>query len=303
MEIHGDELFTWSNGGQNNMQCFTIQNDTSIFVNVNSIGCSGSDTIHIQIPEQPMITSSGIPSCIGGFAGSIQVQATNGNGPYDYYCVNTNSHESTGNFTFTHTGIYSFILTDFYGCRYFHTDTLFEQENLPDINFMAHSYFGALDTLVLIANASLQPDSIRWQITPEPEIIWENDTSIAIAIQHEDSLWVEMSSFYNGCEVEFLRWLIPGNYPAYTLATTPEITIWPNPNNGEFSVSYFGEFPVDLNYQIRKLNGEIVVQENLIQAQEFTRTENLDNTYEQVYVLLIASEFFVLRKTILVVRP
>jgi hypothetical protein len=300
LEIHGDESYSWSNGGQNNMQCFSIQKDTTIYVSVNSIGCFGSDTIQINIPAQPIITATGVPSCAEGTAGSIQVQANNGNGPYDFYCIDTDIHESDGNFTFTTSGIYSFILTDAFGCRYFHTDTLSEQENLPEINFLAHSYFGNQDTLVLIVNSAVSADSISWTIEPNPNVISQDDTSIVIAFTGQDSMMVEMYGFYNGCSVSLQRWLIPGNYPNFTLSGLPELTLWPNPNQGEFTVEYTSEIPLDLNYRILKLNGELVVDAFIPQAIQFTRTEHLENEHEQLYVLLISSELFVLRKTILV---
>jgi hypothetical protein len=153
---------------------------------------------------------------------------------------------------------------------------------------------------VLIVNSAVSADSISWTIEPNPNVISQDDTSIVIAFTGQDSMMVEMYGFYNGCSVSLQRWLIPGNYPNFTLSGLPELTLWPNPNQGEFTVEYTSEIPLDLNYRILKLNGELVVDAFIPQAIQFTRTEHLENEHEQLYVLLISSELFVLRKTILV---
>ena len=148
---NGFVSYEWQNGA--NTSFYTITQSGTYWVYVTDIyGCSGSDTVNIQVQPSPALELGADTTICDG-----QILTLEPAGQYISYVWQDNS--TLPFYTVTSSGLYMLTVTNIYNCAT--TDEIFVQVTSPEAAFGTDSLLCTGDTLLLDAGAG--NDSYLWQ--------------------------------------------------------------------------------------------------------------------------------------------
>lgn len=205
-------------------------------------GCYSKDTVQVAQPAAAVsaITTTQ-PVCIGS-NGSITVNASGGTPPYKYSANNGNTFQDDAVLSDLPAGTYNVVIKDINNCQVSYAVVINPANAMPDINFLVASGKNALDTLVIKEVSMPIPDSIHWSFDPAAQVI-QNGASPRIKFNAPGNYWVAMTGYFKGCAYSVRKTVYINAYdPDAGLVYEPPIQVidtvmlYPNPNNGQFSV-------------------------------------------------------------------
>ncbi len=289
--------YSWSTSQFSNSIVVSPSITTNFIVTASSgSGCFGTDTVEVIIP--PDIKDSVITarSCDSNAIGSIVVFAKGGIAPY-YYSINNGSTFTTTN-TFQNIpfGVYSVVIKDSIGCLKQTSVTLNSNSNLPVPKFLASTKNFKSDTIVLVDVSIPKPDSVHWQLPSIASIIGGNMFNPVVLFSDTGNFSVTMKSFYGNCIINATKIVrfapfdsLQANY--HNASGIKTFSLYPNPNNGQFSI--FVEFykKQDATVQIYDVNSYKHYQQNYFSVQSFTLPIDVSNLLNGAYLLRVIGEY------------
>ncbi len=264
--------YLWSSGS-------TTQTDTILNSGIYSVqvtdanGCTGTDTIVVNINQSPIVTLGGDTATCGG---GILLDAGH---PGSSFVWNDNSTAQT--LLATATGTYFVTVTDANGC--FGSDTINVTLNAPPVaSGTASSTAVCLDD----ANVTLtgSPVGGNWS---GPGVTGNSfDPSVGVGAQTVSYTYTDN----NGCEdittVVINVNACVGYEESFALAG---ISVYPNPNNGMFAIAFDAAIG-DVFIQVIDIQGRAVMQINENNVQPgYVKYITLENMSAGLYTVRIVS--------------
>jgi hypothetical protein len=288
----GNLTYMWSNGGTTSMITGLPTNTYSVTVSDDVVaGCSASATITILtvLPCDTTIinltTSSQDESLAGANDGQATVVATGGTSPYAYLWNNGNPTATAGGLS---AGNYAVTVTDNNGCYAIAavTITVFNPCDTTSlavsIGFQNETSSGANDgQATAAATGGAAPYSY----------LWDNGNPTNAAAGLTAGTYTVTASDANGCTAIATTTISVGLITS-DKETKMNLTIFPNPNNGEFVLSFdqnTGEKKTNL--EVTNSLGQIIYSQALLLKQgnqQFTISLNEIST--GIYYVTVGSK-------------
>ncbi|GAB4137392.1 MAG: hypothetical protein Fur0041_12110 [Bacteroidia bacterium] len=235
---------TWNNNaGQGSPVTVYPQDSLEYIVLVqDALGCIGQDTTWVFVPDPVSDSVQSFQPCDSSVAGGqIQIFSTGGVPPYSYSNDNGMTWQSIGVFPNLTYGSYSFLVKDSLGCIHALNADISSNSAQADPDFIVATNPEATDSLVFVDISNPRPDSVSWDFPAFVSII---DTSMfSPIVMFPDTGWylVTMHAFYPGCELNVTKNITVQPFDAdnaelWNTNGIDSLVIFPNPNNGIFTV-------------------------------------------------------------------
>lgn len=237
--------FSWNHSAGNGSPVTVYPSDTLTYiVSVSdTAGCSGSDTVTVNVPDPLTDSVQTFQPCDPNqLTGQIQAHAFAGVPPYQYSIDNGLSWNGTGVFPNLGYGNYSVLIADAIGCTT-NANAVIDTNSLsPQPDFLISSSSQEGDTIVVVDISNPRPDSVHWDFPPLAIVTDSNPFSPAFVNGDTGIFTITMHAFYGSCEVVYSRMV--NVHPFDSLAANPwnangidTMILYPNPNNGVFNFS------------------------------------------------------------------
>jgi len=274
--------YQWdANTGFQTTQTATGLTGGMYLVSVNdSLGtCPETDTIWVSTPLQLTSTAdTGLTACAPGQGGAAAgVYATGGTGSYSYLWDGPAGNQTTQTATGLPIGTYVVTVTDSVGCTTTDTVTVVQQYPTLAVAITSSDAMGQfLCTGWGNTSPSVGPPLYSYQ--------WDdpNTQSTQTAVNLCPGIYHVTVTDGNGCsQVDSVDIGITANIN--DLITEGDITVYPNPTNGEFFVALNSAVSKKITVELYDMLGKIVLKErmgtvNSGHIQKFS-TKNLSGTY------------------------
>ncbi|MBI2272015.1 MAG: T9SS type A sorting domain-containing protein [Bacteroidetes bacterium] len=238
--------YTWLNKGavigSGNTQ---IVSATDTMVYVVSIsdnnGCIGTDSIQVYVPDPLASVVKAFQSCDPKNAsGTLQIAASKGVPPYQY-SIDGNNFQSAPVFSGLGLGQYTVTIKDTLGCIQTTSAEISRSSLLPKVDFLVSTNNAKGDTLVIVDISDPRPDKVTWQLPAGAQLLDTNSFAPTIIYDKTGSFILTMKAYFGTCEMQLNKTI---NFtPADSISANvngsngiEEIKIYPNPNNGTFTV-------------------------------------------------------------------
>jgi hypothetical protein len=208
-----------------------------------ALGCFKRDTTIVTEPTQLVVQHTTDPICAGSTNGAIRITATGGVAPYRYSINNGTTFTSSPNFLQLGAGTYNVKIKDNHNCEATQTVTLVPANIQPTTNFLIASRQNERDTLIIKEACFPTPDSVKYTYHPAAIILPKVNGDPSIQFNALGSYWVNMTAYYGGCNYTIRKNLEIKPYDPNAgpnnivpIRVIENITIAPNPNNGQFTL-------------------------------------------------------------------
>lgn len=231
--------YLWSNGvtTQNN----TVQpvNSTTLTVQVNGGGCTGSDTVFVNVPDEiqdSIVTAKG---CTGN-SGNIVVFAKGGIPPYQF-SLNGSAFTSLNTYSNLAFSTYTISIRDSIGCIRTNTASINNNSNAVQPVFIVSTKNFKGDTVVFVDITQPKADSIQWLLPNNSYRIGGDMFNPVIVFPDTGIYTITMKAFYGTCMLSSTKQIqiLPIDSAYATLVNNngiKSVTLFPNPNSGQFTV-------------------------------------------------------------------
>ncbi|TND07899.1 MAG: hypothetical protein FD123_2889, partial [Bacteroidetes bacterium] len=234
-------IYNWSNGPASATNTVSVPDTTAYIINASgSNGCAGSDTVIVFIPPDISDSLDVFQDCDGSNTGNIQVYASGGIPPYTY-SVNNSPFTASPVFSNYAFGTYAITIMDSLGCTHTDMAVINQYSNLPQPYFLAATNTMQGDTLVLVDISNPHPDSVQWILPFGAQIIGGSMFSPVILLPDTGYFSITMQAFFGNCVLDTTKLVHAG--PIDTSFATQNnlngidsLWLYPNPNNGQFTV-------------------------------------------------------------------
>jgi hypothetical protein len=204
-------------------------------------GCVITDTVTITEPTAMVVveTTTNV-TCNGDCDGTATVVATGGTAPYTYSWTG-------GQTTGLCAGVYTYTVTDANGCTYSADVTITE----PDAVAGAITEDATSNKLEVTMSSGVSPYTYLWNTT---------ETTASIVPTMSGIYWC-VATDANGCvsdtmEIDYIS-------TAVTELSIEAISIYPNPSDEIFTISFVSNAQQVLDVAIVSILGKVVYTENL----------------------------------------
>jgi hypothetical protein len=234
----------WSSNGGSGSPVTVYPGDTltyTVTINDNA-GCIGTDSVTVNVPDVLSDSTLSFQPCDPlQPTGQVQVYAWGGVPPYQYSIDGGSTFQNSGVFGNLGYGNYSFIIRDTLGCTR-STFAVIDTNSLsPAPDFLLSTNPDMGDTVVIIDISNPRPDSVNWIFPPSVTVIDSNQFAPVILYGDTGSFTITMQAYYGSCEVNYVRNVIigpfvPGGASPWNNNGIDTLIVYPNPNNGTFTV-------------------------------------------------------------------
>lgn len=203
--------------------------------------CTGKDTIIVTIPKSISDSTIAFAPCDPTSKnGEIQIFAKGGIQPYQYSIDNGTTYQLSSVFKKLAFGNYNLSIKDSLNCKHSFSKSITAQSQKPLADFIINTTMMQKDTFVVVDISNPRPDTIIWTFPASVKMINKNYFAPVIVSADTGSVNVTMEAHFGDCvnsltkKVRFIK--------ADSILTPEkgngieEIIIYPNPNNGDFTV-------------------------------------------------------------------
>ncbi|MFY9307564.1 MAG: FG-GAP-like repeat-containing protein [Bacteroidia bacterium] len=309
--VGGTPSFTynWNNNGSSDSVATVTPNGSTAFIITvtDANGCSGTDTIQVNIA--PEITDSTLTFHLCDPLvpnGQIQIYASNGVLPYSYSIDNGLNFQASQVFPNLPYGTYPIVIKDAMGCTHSDSATVNTQSHKPFQDFIVNTSMMQADSFVVVDISNPRPDSIIWTFPTSVTMINTNAFAPVIVSSDTGSVSISMEAHFGSC-IMYLTKLVQF-IKADTLTPSPNgngidsITVFPNPNTGQFSVEVTLLKKQTLALYVYNSNG---IEQARVVVPDTVHTLNtitLPNPVPGTYLLKVVAEYDAKSKTIVVTQ-
>lgn len=262
-------IYSWNNGAGNSQTFSVTPTDTTeYFVTItDNVGCVGTDTVIVFVPAPVSDSVNTFQPCDpNNPSGQVQAYGVGGVPPYQF-SLNGGAWQSSGVFGNLTFGTYTVSVKDVLGCSYSFYPVIDSSSVMPAPDFILSTTQIQGDTFVLVDISNPRPDSVKWILPAGSSII--NTNSFAPQVVHTDSgaFQVTMFAWFGTCQMQLTK-NITITLPDTSMANSyngngiASLNLYPNPNNGAFTVDVtfykkqsFGLFIFDaLGNELKRLS-------------------------------------------------
>jgi len=281
-------VFAWSPGGETT-QTITVTGSGTYIVDVTSDCFTVFDTVTITVNPIPIV-DLGNDTII--CAGTLLLDATTGGATYLWKDGTTNP-----TFTVSASGTYWVTVTDIItGCIDRDTIVVFVSSG-PTANFT----YTTSDLTVTFNNTSQQGSTFFWDFGDCTTLLTFSDSNVVYTYANPGTYDVILV-VTNPCDSDTITFTVTVTISGIdeTKLVSERINIYPNPNEGIFTISFTGFENEKVQFTILDLQGRTVVNEQLTVNSEFNKEIDLSRLPKGMYFLRVNTTDKVFTKKILV---
>lgn len=215
-----------------------------------SIGCTDSVTVQIANLNTLALSTTGIQNakCAGDSTGQATVLPTGGTTPYSYLWSNG---DSTQNVVALPAGQHTVTVTDAIGCSGMTTVTITEPTAISGSSSTTPDTSGAgSGTITATLSGGTPPYTYAWNTSPI------QTTATATGLTAGPYTLLAMDS--NGCQFSLTDTVGTVTGIATAAASSIQIDVYPNPNDGQFKIRYSIKGSEDLDVNVWNALGQKV---------------------------------------------
>jgi hypothetical protein len=291
--------FLWNNSAGNNSLETVFPNDTlQYIVNVtDAAGCVGSDTIIVNVPDPIADSTLSFQPCDPNHpTGQIQLYAFGGVPPFQYSSDNGLSWNTTGIFPNLNYGMYDFLIADFLGCTKNEIATIDTNSLSPSPEFLISTSPQQGDTIIAVDISNPRPDSVSWDFPLNAIVTDSNMFSPAFINADTGAFTLTMHAYYGTCEVVLSHNISVHpfdslNATAWNNNGIDTIILYPNPNNGIFSLGVTLFSKQDFVILVYDASGIEQAREQVYDAENWNGQISIPNPIPGNYILKVVAEF------------
>jgi hypothetical protein len=310
--VGGTPAFTiaWNNNGGSGSPVTVYPADTLTYiVTINdNAGCVGSDTVRVNVPDVLSDSTLSFQPCDPlQPTGQVQVYAWGGVPPYQYSIDGGNTFQNSGVFANLGYGQYAFVIRDTLGCTRT-TQAVIDTNSLaPAPDFLLSTNPDMGDTVVIVDISNPRPDSVNWIFPPSVTVIDSNQFAPVILYGDTGAISITMQAYYGTCEVNYVRNVIigpfvPGGATPWNNNGIDTLIVYPNPNNGTFTVDLELYAEQTFVIQVFDANGIERFRMPPVTADNWTGSITIPAAIAGNYQLRVTAEFDSESRTIIVTQ-
>lgn len=289
--------YSWSTSQNGNIISVSPNSTSTLVVYANSSsGCFGTDTVIVNIPTDIQDSIITIRSCSNNTLGTIVVFAKGGIAPYKYSITNGTTYSTNNTFQNVPFGLYQVVIKDSIGCKRQANVNLNSNSSLPVPKFLASTKNFKTDTIVFVDVSIPKPDSVHWMLPPIASIIGGNMFSPIVLFNDTGSFNVTMQSYYGTCIINATKLVRFAPYDSlyanqFNANGIKTFSLYPNPNNGQFTVYVEFYKKQDASVIIYDVNSYKQYQQNFSDVQSFTLPIDVSYLLNGAYMLRVLGEY------------
>jgi hypothetical protein len=182
------------------------------------------------------------------------------------------------------------------GCTKTNTVILNSFSSLPVPKFIASTSNAKADTIVLVDISIPKPDSVQWLLPGNVTKIDGSMFSPVIVVSDTGSFNITMKAFYGNCIISTTKQIKFGEIDTlaangHNASGIKSVVLYPNPNDGQFTVDVEFYKKQNANVQILSSTGAQQFQQNFYDISLFSLPVNLTQVVNGIYVLRIIGEY------------
>ncbi|MEO0896878.1 MAG: T9SS type A sorting domain-containing protein [Bacteroidota bacterium] len=304
--------YAWSNGEITQVATILPAGTTQITV-TDLNGCQTFGFVTINEPDSVQVSATATDAlCFGELSGSLTSNATGGTGTLSYLW--SNNAGTTPNVDMIGAGTYTLIVTDDNQCTASATVTIAQPaplsvELIQGFNTQAMPpYDGSV-----VANPinGVEPFTYIWtrldSVNEDSTFKSFADTVLVGSGNAAQTIAGQLACEYklliidaNGCEFDTtatISSLLSGascDVGSVTHNATPsfqgEVSLFPNPSNGTFTIDYAAETVQDVTIEIYNLRGQVIVRERISNTSVMSRSFDMSGEGAGVYMIKLTNE-------------
>ena len=288
--------YLWNNGANSANTNVNPVITTTYIVTASSPGCIGRDTVIVTVSASIIDSVSAFQSCKKINTGTILLYAQGGIPPYLYSIDNGGSYFTSGTFNTIPYGNYSTIIKDSLGCTKSNSVILSGLSKLPIPQFIASTHNTKGDTIVLVDISTPKPDSIHWIFPTHATLIGGDMFDPVIYMPDTGAFVVTMMGYFGDCMIDTTK-LIHFSKTDTTIASEynnngiKSISLFPNPNNGSFTVGVEFYKKQNASIQIWDTSPAKYFQKNFTDADMISVPVNLPQLLNGTYIVQVIGEY------------
>lgn len=300
--------YSWSNGSTLANNTTTSLSDTTQFTVVvnDAVGCIGKDTVVVFVPD-PIQDSSKtfLPCDPNSPLGQIQTFPYGGIPPYQF-AIGSGTYQASNTFVNIPFGTHTISIKDNLGCTKTTTATIDNSSLRPEPNFLISTNMFKSDTFVVVDISNPRPDSVQWTFPPTCTII-DNSNPFSPVIVNSDTgtFVINMKAFFGTCEMNKSKLVHIGEVDTtfangYNNNGIESITLYPNPNSGQFNVEV--KLYKKQTFAIFIYNASSVEQfrQTIHESDYFNQLINIPGATSGSYVLKVVAEYDAKQKAFII---
>lgn len=297
--------YLWNSGQTTNTITAIPSTTTQYVITASSPGCLGSATININVPEDIQDSIITYKACNNTNGGSLVVYVKGGVPPYKFSINNGVTFSQSNTFSNLLFGNYSVTIRDSLGCIKQSSAALTPLSNLPEPKFLASTKNYVRDTIVFIDISSPKADSVQWMLPSIAKVIGGDMFNPVILFNDTGSFNVTTKSFYGNCIISSTKFVHFAKEDSLNATRFNEngiknVSLYPNPNNGIFSIDVEFYKKQNINLVILDVNSSKVFQKDYSNTLIFTEPINLSALNNGVYLVRVIGEYDSQSKTIII---